>query len=213
MSDQIQPVRLVHAEPSVPENNNVPRRRPSNEALRPREHLTVDEVRQLRRAVRQHSRNPDRDELIILASFRHGFRLSELRALNWADVVELDSKRPRLIVHRAKKGKATEHPIEDHEVTLFKRLRGNGTVGPVLVSEQGRRVALQTIQHVVRIAGQRAKLPWPIHHHMLRHSLGFHLRHQGKDVRYIAWRLGHRSLSSTMQYLEVDPTEHHDIDW
>jgi len=48
--------------------------------------------------------------------------------------------------------------------------------------------------------GKAAKLSFPIHPHMLRHSTGYKLANQGEDTRSLAHYLGHRNLQSTARY-------------
>jgi site-specific recombinase XerD len=44
-----------------------------------------------------------------------------------------------------------------------------------------------------RAAGEAAKLPFPIHVHMLRHSTGYALAARGMDTRRLQHVLGHAS--------------------
>jgi integrase len=41
---------------------------------------------------------------------------------------------------------------------------------------------------------QEAKLPFPVHPHMLRHACGYKLANDGHDTRAIRHYLGHRNL-------------------
>jgi integrase len=51
---------------------------------------------------------------------------------------------------------------------------------------------------MVQRTGQAAKLPFPVHPHMLRHACGFKLANDGHDTRAIQAYLGHRSIMSTV---------------
>jgi integrase len=62
----------------------MPLRRPNAE-LRPREHLTEIEVEKLIEAAKG-NRWGQRDAAMILVTFRHGLRASELCGLQWSDV-------------------------------------------------------------------------------------------------------------------------------
>jgi len=55
--------------------------------------------------------------------------------------------------------------------------------------------------------GEAAKLPFPIHPHMLRHSCGFKLANDGLDTRALQHYLGHRSIQSTVRYTELSPKQ------
>ena len=50
-----------------------------------------------------------------------------------------------------------------------------------------------------------AKLPFPLHPHMLRHACGYKLANDGHDTRSLAHYLGHRNLQSTARYTALAP--------
>src|SRR5262249_32928650 len=58
---------------------------------------------------------------------------------------------------------------------------------------------------MIQRTGKAAKLPFPIHPHMLRHSTGYKLANQGEDTRSLAHYLGHRNLQSTARYTALAP--------
>ena len=112
--------------PSVPldhmghrESNQPPRRVP-NSALRSREYLTADEVKNLRIAARNVGRNRRRDATLILLAYRHGLRVSEVRDLRWE---QIDLKRRLLYVCRLKNGTPSNHPLGKKECRCLRRLR------------------------------------------------------------------------------------------
>jgi len=57
--------------------------RPKNLDVRSREHLTLDEVKDLIKAVGDIGRHRLRDRTLILIMFRHGLRVSEAIDLRW----------------------------------------------------------------------------------------------------------------------------------
>ena len=67
------------------EKRTVTRLRRPNSELRPREHLTEREVGKLIEAAKR-NRHGGRDATMILITFRHGLRASELCELQWSDV-------------------------------------------------------------------------------------------------------------------------------
>ena len=62
-----------------------------------------------------------------------------------------------------------------------------------------------TFRKLFARAGERAKIPYPIHPHMLRHSTGFKLANDGQDTRAIQHYLGHRNITHTVRYTELSP--------
>ena len=53
---------------------------------------------------------------------------------------------------------------------------------------------------MIQRAGRAAKLPFPVHPHILRHSTGYKLANGGHDTRSLAHYLGHRNLQPTARY-------------
>jgi hypothetical protein len=51
--------------------------------------------------------------------------------------------------------------------------------------------------------GEAAKLPFPIHAHMLRHAAGYALAARGVDTRTLQAFMGHRSIANTVIYTAV----------
>jgi integrase len=81
------------------ENRTVAIRRP-NRDLRTREYLTPGEVRKLMAAARK-NRHGHRDATMILVTYRHGLRATEVCQLRWD---QFDLKRGSLHVNRIKNG-------------------------------------------------------------------------------------------------------------
>ena len=54
------------------------------------------------------------------------------------------------------------------------------------------------IGRMIERAGETAKLPFPVHVHMLRHSTGYALAGKGVDTRRLQHFLGHASIYTAM---------------
>ena len=50
--------------------------------------------------------------------------------------------------------------------------------------------------------GVWAKMPFPIHPHMLRHGCGYALANAGHDTRALQAWLGHKNIQHTVRYTE-----------
>jgi type 1 fimbriae regulatory protein FimB/type 1 fimbriae regulatory protein FimE len=93
--------------------NQPPVRQP-NQASRTREYLTPDEVERMIAAARRGGgRLAERDGLLIMMAYRHGFRASELIALR-SD--QIDLKAGTLHVARLKHGSPSTHPLRGSEL-------------------------------------------------------------------------------------------------
>src|SRR6516164_5054666 len=58
---------------------------------------------------------------------------------------------------------------------------------------------------LIQRVGEAAKMPFPIHPHMLRHACGFKLANDGHDTRALQHYLGHKNIQHTVRYTEMTP--------
>ena len=180
-----------------------PPRRQTNASRRSREYLTPAEVERLLKASGQVGRHGARDRTLILLAYRHGLRVSELVTLRWE---QIDLKAGLVHVARLKNGLASTHPIRGPELRALRELRRDYPDSPYLfVTERGGPMTPATARKLIARAGELAKLPFPIHPHMLRHACGFKLASDGQDTRAIQQYLGHKNITHTVRYTELSP--------
>jgi integrase len=147
-----------------------------------------------------------RNYLIILLSYRHGLRISELIGLKW-EQVELEEA--RIHINRLKGSNAGVHPMAADECRLCAKLRSRQpTKSPwMFTSKTGLVLTRDGVTKALATVCAIAKLEIPFHHHMLRHSCGYALTAQGNDTRLIQEYLGHRSIEHTVRYTALDPAK------
>jgi type 1 fimbriae regulatory protein FimE len=181
----------------------IPPRRTKNLDRRTREYLTPAEVEKLLQASSKVGRHGARDRTLILLAYRHGLRVSELVTLRWE---QIDFKAGSVHVNRLKNGLASTHPIRGVELRALRKLRADYLETPyVFVTERGGPMTAATARKLIARAGELAKLPFPIHPHMLRHACGYKLASEGQDTRAIQQYLGHRNITHTVRYTELSP--------
>jgi len=134
-------------------------------------------------------------------AYRHGLRASELLELRWSQF-DLTGRNPMLSVIRKKGGTDADHPVEGD---VLRALREHGRAyldSPyVFYNEQtGGTFSLQWFHKIVMRAGVAAKIPFPVHPHMLRHSRGTKLAKAGRTTRDIQVFLGHSNIQNTAIY-------------
>ena len=186
-----------------PSARSLPPRRCRNTELRSREYLTPNEVESLIKAAKSIGRHRHRDATAILIAYRHGLRVSELVALRWDQV---DLKQGLLHVNRLKKGTPSIHPLRGPELRALRRIRREYDQYPYLFStERKGPMTASTFRKLVSRAGKKARLPFPVHPHMLRHACGYKLANDGHDTRAIQHYLGHRNIMHTCRYTELAP--------
>jgi len=161
-------------------------------------------------AARKSSRYGHRDATMILIGYRHGLRASELCDLQWSQV-ELATG--RLHVRRAKNGSPSVHPMQGDEIRALRRLhREQGPSSHVFMSERDGPMTPKAFHALFGRIGARAKMPFPIHPHMLRHGCGYALANAGHDTRALQAWLGHKNIQHTVRYTELAP-DGHSRDW
>ena len=174
-----------------------------NSEYRNREHLTPSEVEKLIEAAGS-NRHSHRDATILLVAYRHGLRASELCGLEWS---QIDFDSASLYVRRVKNGKPATHPIRGDEMRALRKLQREAPKSVyVFVNERGTPFAPAGFNFLVKRAGQKARLPFQVHAHMLRHSAGFKLAGDGHDTRAVQDWLGHKNIQHTVRYTELSPT-------
>lgn len=180
-----------------------PPRKPKNQEVRSREHLTPDEVELLMQAARQEGRHGHRDATLILLMYRHGLRVSEAIALRWDQV---DLKQGLLYVSRLKRGTPATHPLRGPELRSLRQLKRTYSDAPYLFqSERKAPLSDRTARHIIARAGELAEFPFPVHPHMLRHATGYYLATNGQDTRAIQAYMGHKNIQHTVRYTELAP--------
>jgi type 1 fimbriae regulatory protein FimB len=168
---------------------------------RPKNFLTEAEMGNFLKAARK-GRHSVRNFAMLLLTFRHGLRVSELINMRMADV-DLDTG--RLFVRRLKGSLSTSQPLEGDEIRalrawLRQRINAPCCNSPlVFLSERGP-MTRQAFNYICAEVGKRAGLSIKVHPHMLRHSCGFALANKGSDTRLIQDYLGHRNLRNTEIY-------------
>lgn len=189
-------------------NRKVPLRLKNTE-YRSREYLTEDEVEQLMNAAGSVGRHGHRDATLILLSYRHGLRVTELVSLRWE---QLDLKQGLMHVNRLKHGNPSVHPLRGPELRALRRLqRDYSTLPYVFCSERKAPLTSDAIRKIISRAGRVAKLPFTVHPHMLRHACGYKLAHAGQDTRAIQHYLGHKNIQHTVRYTQLSPDRFKDF--
>lgn len=194
-------LRPTNQKPPTTVNGKVPPRRQFNRDIRPREHLSADEVDALMTAARKLGRHGHRDKTLIVIAYRHGLRVSELISLRW-DMLNL--KQGLLHIGRLKNGVDSVHPIRGPEIRALRQLKKEYPDSPYLfVTERGGPITSSTVRKMAARAGREAGFEFSIHPHMLRHATGFKLANDGQDTRAIQHYMGHKNIQHTVRYTEL----------
>jgi type 1 fimbriae regulatory protein FimB len=149
-----------------------------------------------------------RDHLLILMAYRHGMRVSELIDVR---VAEVDLEGATLRVRRSKGSRTTQQPIEGDELRAIRAWLRERSIGlefaadsPFLFLGERGPLTRQAFNYLCKQIGERARLGFRVHPHMLRHSCGYALANKGFDTRLIQDYLGHRNIRHTVIYTETN---------
>ena len=114
------------------------------------------------------------------------------------------SEKPTVRGGRAKNGTPGIHGLQGDELRLLRALRREHPHADfVFLSERKAPLSVDGAQALIERLGVAAKLPFPIHAHMLRHAAGYALAARGVDTRTLQAFMGHRSIANTVVYTAV----------
>jgi integrase/recombinase XerC len=172
--------------------------------------MTAEQVNTLIDAVgaRQIERpRPARDHAIFELLYGCGLRVSELVALNLADIdlsarwasVRGKGRKERLVPLPGKAAQAVERylgerPVRADEPALF-------------LNHRGRRLTARGVHGIVKLYALLISGDPTVHPHGFRHAYATHLLADGADLRAIQELLGHARLSTTQKYTQVSLTD------
>ena len=81
----------------------------------------------------------------------------------------------------------------------------------MFASERGGQIAPKSFHKLISRLGERARMAFPIHPHMLRHGCGYALANAGHDTRAIQAWMGHKNIQHTVRYTELAPDRFKDF--
>ena len=149
--------------------------------------------------------NP-RARLLMLLQWRAGLRVSEGQALEAADLL-LDSDQPTIRVRRGKGGRSRIVPVHPELPNALEAVLQFSQVGRGRLIPVSRSTAWRWVQAAVDRAVALGALPTgrQVGTHTFRHSYARHLLVHGVPINYLSRWLGHRSIQTTLIYLELVP--------
>ncbi|MFZ3377710.1 MAG: site-specific integrase [Chthoniobacterales bacterium] len=172
--------------------------------------LTPDEILRVLRVAKERSA---RDHAMILLGYRHGMRASEVCGLK---LREVDLKNLQIEVNRLKNSLRTVQPLDAHkgdnrsvfdEIVVLKRWlaeRVEDGSGYVFLSQKGGALSRKQFYATFRAIALAAGIaPEKAHPHTLKHSRATNLIAAKVGLMEVKALLGHKSISSTVQYIGV----------
>jgi integrase/recombinase XerC len=144
---------------------------------------------------------PLRDVAIMELFYSSGLRLSELAALDVADVDPYtESVR---VFGKGRKERVCPVGLPALEAIQKYRAAANVHSGPLFINKGRRRMSVRSIWLVLKRYVRHTSIAISISPHKLRHSFATHMLDRGADLRSVQALLGHSSLSTTQIYTHV----------
>ena len=147
-----------------------------------------------------------RDKAFLFLLYGCGLRIGEAIGLNRGQLGGSGSDMVRVVGKGAKERvvpvlPAVQGVIVDYLALCPYNLKADD---PLFVGVRGARLNPGVAQKQVRMVRKLLRLPETATPHALRHSFATHLMAGGGDLRTIQELLGHKSLSTTQRYTDVD---------
>ncbi len=176
--------------------------------------LTFEQVEEVIKQIDVSNIRGLRDRAIIETLFATGLRVSELVSLN-KEVVNLEKREFGV------KGKGGQVRVvflskrAAHWLDRYLRERRD-LYSPLFIRHGGRKVeiddpeageklrlSVRSIQRIIKHYGRKARLPFEITPHVLRHSMATDLLANGAGLREVQEMLGHKNIATTQIYTHV----------
>jgi type 1 fimbriae regulatory protein FimB/type 1 fimbriae regulatory protein FimE len=107
-----------------------------------------------------------------------------------------------LHVRRLKNRIDSVHPLGGTELRALKREDGSTHYH---MTERGAPMTTAGFRKLVARIRAAARMPFPVHPHMLRHACGYKLANDGQHTRTLQHYLGHKNIQHTVRYTELSP--------
>lgn len=187
-----------------------------------RDYLTHDEIETLTTAASTQRKRREVAIALVTLSYHHGLRVSEAAMLQWSDIY-WDSD--ELYIRRVKGSTSGIHEMIDTDRQVLSELldyqkASRFPASPhVFTTERGesylkrKRTSTSTgqaytapgLSAIIKRLGDQCsdEIAIAVHAHCLRHSCGTHLARKNVNAFQIKQWLGHRSIASTQQYVDL----------
>jgi type 1 fimbriae regulatory protein FimE len=130
-------------------------------------------------------------------------RAGELVRLRWDDI---DFHEQTIVCRRLKNGIDGVHPLGSRELKLLGRLKKQQAKSRyIFMSERGSPITTSSFLKLVRRLGEKCGFDFPLHPHMLRHSVGYVLVSKSVPIRNLQVFMGHRQIQNTTKYAQLSP--------
>jgi integrase len=173
--------------------------------------LSAAQLSQLLACVARQARDPHRDAVILLLSFRAGLRAQEIAGLTWSDVTDAAGAVASILTipkQIAKKGHGRTlpvHPALQHALRALQACHTSAAADPVVCARNGEALSANAVAQHLRRLYLQAGLQGCSSHSGRRTfitALARTANRHGCSLLDIQKLAGHRFLSTTLPYIE-----------
>lgn len=152
-------------------------------------------------------RHRSRNAAIVTLFLQTGMRVTELVSLN---LEQVDFENELLLGVQTKGNKILSKDLNKEAAAALKyyledrpRFGAPDSERALFLSQQGKRIAVRTVQAMVKAYSKRAGIARSVGPHLLRHSLATLLDEMGVPIPTIKLICGHESITTTCRYIHV----------
>ncbi len=160
-------------------------------------------------------RHKQRDKIILVMLLNTGLRIGELTNLQIKDVVNgnretkkelqlrketIKNHNSRIIPLNEKARQAIKDLLTWNKEHNYRQLPGD----LLLLSQKGKKFTKEQVQRIIRKARERANLDFEATPHSLRHTFATRVYAKTNNLRVVQKLLGHKSVSTTQIYADVN---------
>ena len=172
--------------------------------------ISEQEVERLLRAPASgDSARPLRDTALLELLYATGMRVSEVVALNVADI-DTENRCVHCVGKSAKSRNRTipiyrraAEALNSYLTEGRPKLVRDAEEHALLLNHRGRRLTRQGLWLIIKKYVEKIGIDTPVTPHTLRHSFATHLLNGGADVHEVQGLLGHANISTTQVYRQI----------
>lgn len=156
-----------------------------------------------------------RNHRLILFSLHTALRVSDLLPLRWCDVYDFKRNRARetFSIKEKKTNKSKTIAINKAIANALKANAASSRPGEFLFSNPrtGKHISRAQAYRIIRVAGEKTRIPERISCHSLRKTFGYHAWKNGVSPALIMEIYNHSSMNHTRRYLGIVQDELNDV--
>lgn len=157
-----------------------------------REYLTLEEIKML---IETPCNDPVVKQAFLFSCFS-GLRVSDVRALDWSSVCDMDGGGLQLSMGTIKTGSVIYNPLSDNAVKWMPKRKKSGRVFPGLPNSP-------SLERKLLEWGRAAGISKHITFHVARHTNATLLITYGADIYTVSQMLGHKNVKTTQIYAKI----------